>query len=656
MCDYPHFGRVEAVKDDSIEHRDSDESCESIARPDGDRSSQTQGSEKAPATGETPAAEGDKAPATGETPATQGDKAPATGETPATQGDKAPASVQTHGSSKAQDDRDFRNSTPDRLRLHNAFGDEFVFAPLETRTLPHGERWPIDQLLYREVMVKVEPQTERSLEWILVPAFWLVVIEFIAAVNVADAFPDYRVSIWLAAAVAWALIVGGVTVVAAVGGPTVGRQAAQVIMLMLVIVVSIGLPLAAAWRFGVENLWSSSSLAALGRLLQVLFVSLACMIPGLLYFLFDRQRLSTLRDRFEQQIFRLDPNVVTLSDVYARFGRQIEENFGPIGDQAEMRLARQRRWPILFATIALGWILTLLPVGSLGTPQTPTDVANLFIPQPNVVAYGFLGAYFFAINLVLRRYARGDLRPKAYTAITVRVLVVVILGWLVGAIVDQSTPGALVAAFLIGIVPETFLTFLREVYNRQFVARFAEDYESTPPLHHIEGMDIYDRARLLDEGVANIEALAHHDIVDLLLETRIPAARLVDWVDQAILYLHIADPVPGDGRRSGSTTLRSDLRRLGIRTATDLVTVSAQHQNCSAFRNVGTAVSDDSADADNCTLEILLASLNDDEWMKYIENWRRSAVISERIISIGRDGTVLQDERAPISTTSPSAV
>ncbi len=39
----------------------------------------------------------------------------------------------------------------------------------------------------------------------------------------------------------------------------------------------------------------------------------------------------------------------------------------------------------------------------------------------------------------------------------------------------------------------------------------------------------------------NVEALAHHDVVDLMLATRIPVPRLVDWVDQAILYLHTVD-------------------------------------------------------------------------------------------------------------------
>jgi hypothetical protein len=61
------------------------------------------------------------------------------------------------------------------------------------------------------------------------------------------------------------------------------------------------------------------------------------------------------------------------------------------------------------------------------------------------------------------------------------------------------------------------------------------------PLHEpapqtdLEGIDLYDRTRLAEEGVNNVEALAHADIVDLMSSTRNCAAQLVDWTDQAIL-------------------------------------------------------------------------------------------------------------------------
>jgi hypothetical protein len=544
------------------------------------------------------------------------------------------------GGTEQQPGQLFRNRTPDRLRLRNANGDQFVFAPLEEKILSEG--WPAQELCDRELLGREDPQKEKNIGWLFVPAFWLALIAFIAASNIAADHPRDKAIVWGISAGAYCLILGVPLVVTLTGGVTVARQAAQFGMLFLVVIAGTGVPFIIASRFGQEKIWSDNSMAALARLLQVSFVSLACIVPGLLFFLFDRQRLSTLRDRFEQQIFRLDPNVTTLSDVYARYGRQIEETYGQSRDPATMRLARQGRWPILVATLALalGWVLTLMPAGSLGNPTTPEDIARLFVPQRNAVAFGFLGAYFYAINLVLRRYARDDLRSKAYSAITVRILVVVILGWLVDAAIPVSGEPVLVVAFLVGIVPETFLTFLREVYRGQVVARLSQSLDEALPLQHLEGIDLYDRARLLEEGITNIQALAHHDLVDLLLETRIPAGRLVDWVDQAILYLHIVDPADDPKSRSRkdapdySRKYVQRVRQQGIRTATDLLTVFKRYENDPAWDRLCCAIAGDSEHDGDRNLEILIASLQDDQWLDFILHWRRNVTVFEQVIDI----------------------
>jgi hypothetical protein len=548
------------------------------------------------------------------------------------------------GGDKQQKDQRFRNRTPDRLRLRNAHGDEFVFAPLEARIL-RGE-WPVPELCDRGLLGE-DPEKSKSIEWLFGPALSLGFFAFIATSVIAEHHPDHKALVWVVAGAVCVVLAGGAVIITLTGGVTVARQAAQFGMLFLVILVGTGFPFFVAWRFGQEKLWSDDSMATLGRLLQVVFVSLASIVPGLLFFLFDRQRLSTLRDRFEQQIFRLDPNVATLSDVYARYGTQIEEAYGQSSEPGAIRLARQRRWPILVATIALalGWILTLVPAGSLGNPTTPDDITQLFVPQRSAVAFGFLGAYFYTINLVLRRYARGDLRPKAYSAITVRILVVIILGWLVDATTPVPGEPVLIVAFLIGIVPETFLTFLREIYRGRVVAPLtksvSENLDEALPLQDLEGIDIYDRARLLEEGITNIQALAHHDLIDLLLETRIPAGRLVDWVDQAILYLHIVDPAEDDTNgTSCSKKSAKRLRQLGIRTATDLLTVHAKYKDDSALARLRRALADDSQNDEDRNLEILVASLQDNEWLSFIWNWRCNVKIYERLIEPAEEGGI----------------
>jgi hypothetical protein len=70
------------------------------------------------------------------------------------------------------------------------------------------------------------------------------------------------------------------------------------------------------------------------------------------------------------------------------------------------------------------------------------------------------------------------------------------------------------------------------------------------------------------------------DLTHLMIETRILIGRLVDWVDQAILYLHLNRVAPhsGDGAMNPwgqPSAWRSEtgqaLRRCGIRTASDLL-------------------------------------------------------------------------------------
>lgn len=107
------------------------------------------------------------------------------------------------------------------------------------------------------------------------------------------------------------------------------RWLTQAAALIVILTVAFFLPAAVIYWFGggvelqQESYRLASPLLLLGRSLQWLLISVASVLPGLLYFLFDRQSLATMRDRFEQAIFRLDPNVATLTDVRAKYGRQM---------------------------------------------------------------------------------------------------------------------------------------------------------------------------------------------------------------------------------------------------------------------------------------------------------------------------------------------
>jgi hypothetical protein len=97
--------------------------------------------------------------------------------------------------------------------------------------------------------------------------------------------------------------------------------------------------------------------------------------------------------------------------VYAKYGRQLEEAYGGCGD-SRGRLTRGRRSPVVLTTLVLafGWLLILLKGGDR-ISFDPADNSNLsFIalldPDHSMVAFAFLGAFFFALQLVWQAYVQ----------------------------------------------------------------------------------------------------------------------------------------------------------------------------------------------------------------------------------------------------------
>ena len=198
-----------------------------------------------------------------------------------------------------------------------------------------------------------------------------------------------------------------------------------------------------------------------------------------MYFQFDRDKLGALRARWLRQVFRLDGQVETVSDVRAKYGNQLDEVFGRTRRPAVAPAVRYAAagWPALpdpdlHPGAAVGWSLVLMNssvVGSdvalLGVPGgeqiRSVSFLHLFTPEPSTLMFGFLGAYFFGVQLVLRGYVRGDLRPKAYNGITVRVIITLILAWLLQAVAGEH-PATWALAFLTGVVPETAVQWIRD--------------------------------------------------------------------------------------------------------------------------------------------------------------------------------------------------
>lgn len=534
-----------------------------------------------------------------------------------------------------------RNLTPKRLHIQGANDSLIVLAPLERdRRVSEEELSDFDhKRLESQNLIRVSDEVVKNVVAQMVDllpgAVTVLIVSFILINTVTDSDPIVNRWFAIIGIPTVALGFGAAALLSWKGKYVVLRFVEQSFSLLLILLFGIGLPALAIYYFGGgrELLAGKPSLVMLGRTLQLVFIVTASLLPALLYFLFDRQQLGTHRDRFEHQIFRLDPNVETLVDVQAKYGKQIGEIYGPVLGTDEGRLIRGTRWPIFVATlvIMMGWILTLLPADTDLAMTHPGEILNLFLPRRTAVIFGFLGAYFFALNMSVVRYARADLKPKAYSGIAVRFFVVVILAWVISLPFAEGNVVVLMTVFLVGIFPESGVTLIRESIRQQSgIAKIIPYPKEEHPLTDLEGIDIYDRARLTDEGVTNIEGLAHHDFIDLMLETRLPVPRLVDWLDQAILYLHLT-PAAGknaaaNGDESDVLSLRSFLRHYGIRTATDLINA---HRDNKLAEILG------DKDKDSLKrIEVVLITMQDDEWLDYIRHWRESDRIKDEIYSV----------------------
>jgi hypothetical protein len=399
----------------------------------------------------------------------------------------------------------------------------------------------------------------------------------------------------------------------------------------ITVVLVVGALLDAYWRLAV---------------VELLLVALLALVPGWLYLEFVVHRGQGLYDEYVLNLFRLHIDeyrnlpappqhtsdhllwrrehatlrTPTTDNLYRRkfeavYGRASVSTKALIGGSDGWRELGRTFGPIMLATIVLclGWALALQPelLRTIAGDE-PTSVARPQIAT-TPLQFGFVGAYAFIVQDLARRYFRDDLKPAAYVSAVVRIIVVVVVVTAVHQVWWGSPQAEVVFAFLVGFFPETGLRLLLTSLTRP-VARLFPSIGPERPLHEIEGLSIWYEARLLEEGIEDLQNLATANLVDVMLRTRVPLNRLIDWLDQAFLSLHLPD---GDPDR------RDRLRRLGIRDASDLEAVWARGEDLPALR---AAVSDAlAADGDHAAsaAEAILATLEGEPNYWHVRQYRK---------------------------------
>ena len=348
----------------------------------------------------------------------------------------------------------------------------------------------------------------------------------------------------------------------------------------------------------------------LNPVVQVVFMAIAALAPAYPYFIFQARKVDELRAAFTHDVMMLDPSVLTEDEASSRYRQQVDAVYGTGAWRSGVFGSNL---PVLLTTILvlIGWLLTL-PV------TNPLD--NPLMPQRTVLVFGFLGAYFFVLNMVFRRYVRNDLSVKTYNYALVRILVALVSVWVATAVVQGEPIGLLAAAFFIGLVPDTGIAIAQDVAKRGF-AQIADVLRQERPLSELRGMNIYDQARFLEEGIEDIENLAHYDLIPLMLRMRMPAPRLIELVDQAILSLHLSND---------AVSRKSEVERLstalGVSTATGLEAAArkAKAAGRREYERFSTLLkSDRPQDKDDPRrMLFLLDQIGNELWMPYLRQWR----------------------------------
>ncbi len=152
----------------------------------------------------------------------------------------------------------------------------------------------------------------------------------------------------------------------------------------------------------------------------------------------------------------------------------------------------------------------------------------------------------------------------------------------------------LVIGFVVGAFPPVAWQVIQAAFRKVTGAKYlVPSLKSEMPVSELDGLTVWHEARLEEEDIENVPNMATADLVELMLHTRVPPDRIVDWVDQAILYTQLGpDKKPGkrsdkepdkvEGEKTDPASRRQRLAEHGIRTASALI---AAYEMSTRLRN-----------------------------------------------------------------------
>ena len=432
--------------------------------------------------------------------------------------------------------------------------------------------------------------------------FWVFIAVFLVLANWQDFWP------WLKEKTVPVIIFGGLAILVGIGFAVFklwhspAGQIGSIVLLGVPLVMAL---VGAVWAISPEYRVS---------VLRSVFLLIVIFLPALLYYLFVALRRISLLQEFFTNLAKLglfarrgpeEPEhlrhirIVTYLQKFEAIYGEIPRNLtGQIvratasDSNAQNKevpnfhlyqpgLMTPEAIPVVVATllIGLGWLLVLPPWKLDGSGSDlvlkPTEDAALF---------AFLGAYFYSLQMLFRRFVRLDLRANAYVSIAQRIILAVVGVWAVIQVAaipsafveggvgkfDQSD-SLLVAGFVVGAFPPIAWQVVQAAFQKfTFSEKLVPSLESRMPLRELDGLTVWHEGRLEEEAIENVQNMSTANIVELMLSTRYPADRIVDWVDQAMLYTQLGKNSNSSDQNGGDDCIGL-LQSYGIRTASSLV-------------------------------------------------------------------------------------
>ena len=343
------------------------------------------------------------------------------------------------------------------------------------------------------------------------------------------------------------------------------------------------------------------------------------------------------------------------------YRRKFEDLFGPVpklGDRhtvASLKSVNKLQVVVTTVLVTIGWMFVLTPQSLYEHSIMPGDfrLRHLSVPAGT---FAFLGAYFYILQMLVRRYFQNDLKATAHINATMRIVIVISLIWVLDPLLadagwSQNQRSAL--AFVIGVFPTVGWQVLVKLLLK-IPGVLVSFLEPTHKPTDLDGLNIWYESRLLEVGVEDKQHLATTDIVDLMLNTRKPVDRLVDWIDQALLYIRVDDATTKhtiEGKNVEFAGYRTTLRKYGIRSASDLLGVLDDQERGKDF--TGLLNRDAGLPSRMQALEIAL------QWernLQYVQVWKRYVATTDSPSAFprGRSAPNLSPSGRPMRRPCPA--